>query len=57
MGNKNRRKKKLDSYVTHITLMTGDELSENERNLLDLQIRWICHIQLIPLKNITIEEE
>ena len=54
MGNKNRRKKKLDSYVTHITLVTGAELTENECNLLDLQIRWVCESQLIPVEGLVI---
>lgn len=55
MGNKNRRKKTApDSYVTHITLMTGEELTENERQLLDLQIRWVCESQLIPIEGLII---
>jgi len=48
------KKKSLNSYVTHITLMTGDELTENERQLLDLQIRWVCESQLIPVEALII---
>ena len=44
------------SHRTVITLDTVDKLSENERNLIDLQIRWICETQLIPITDLTIEE-
>lgn len=43
-------------HRTVITLDTGDTLSENERNLIDLQIRFICETQLIPIHSLTIEE-
>ena len=45
------------SHRTNITLDTGDALSQNERNLLDLQIRWVCESQLIPVINLVIEDE
>ena len=59
MGNKNRRKSNPDishRKITKITLITTDALSQNELNLLDLQIRWICESQLIPVIDLTIEE-
>jgi len=43
--------------ITKITLITTDALSQNELNLLDLQIRWICESQLIPVINLVIEDE
>ena len=58
MGNKNRRKANPDtSHRIVITLDTEDRLSENERNLIDLQVRWICNSQLIPVIDLKIEEQ
>ena len=45
------------SHRTKITLDTGDFLSQNELNLLDLQIRWVCESQLIPVINLKIEDD
>jgi len=58
MGNKNRRKANpITSHRTKITLDTGDTLSQNEKDLLDLQIRWVCESQLIPVIALVIEDE
>ena len=56
---KERRKARVNDtpHRTKITLDTGDALSQNELNLLDLQIRWVCESQLIPVISLTIEDE
>lgn len=41
--------------MTHITLVTGDKLSETERTLIETQIEFICKTQLIPLEGLIIE--
>jgi len=46
-----------EKHRTVITLDTGDRLSENELSLLDTQIRFICEAHLIPVINLTIENE
>ena len=57
MGNKNRRKANPNpSHRTVIILDTADSLSENERNLIELQVRWVCETHLIPITSLTIEE-
>ena len=58
MGNKNRRKANLNtSHRTVITLDTDDTLTENELNLLELEIRFVCETQLIPIIDLKIEEQ
>ena len=44
------------SHRTVITLDTADSLSENERNLIELQVRWVCETHLIPITALIIEE-
>jgi len=59
MGNKNRRKRNISdtSHRTVITLDTEDTLTENELNLLELEIRFVCETQLIPIIDLKIEEQ
>lgn len=54
---KERRKANPNpSHRTVITIDTADSLSENERNLIELQVRWVCETHLIPITSLTIEE-
>jgi len=46
-----------DTHITHITLVTGDKLTETERSLVEQQLEWICETQLIPLKGLIIGGE
>jgi len=45
------------SHRTVITIDTLDEISDNEKELMEVQLRWLCQVHLIPLNDITIEDE
>ena len=45
------------SHRKVITLDTYDKVSDNEAELMLSQLRWLCQVHLIKIKNLTIEDK